>query len=814
MAIKTIAIVHHVHTDFGYTDHPQRTKKEHIKYIDMAADYVLKSSDYPEGAKFAWTQEQLYPVRQWWETASETQKRRFFEAVNTGRLEITGTAFNVTAFLDKDEWDKMLNWIPDDLWGKCGIRSVMQIDVNGMHTYGMEAAYDRGVRNLFIGPNSYYGAPPMPTPTAFNWKIAPNKNMFVWLNSSYNNGTFMFNKNWREGPVPDYSDMRYRKPEAGDIWACDDASLEEAHKLCLQNVAMIEGTVDAEEAETDGFTKNRVFGGYELSVLPVSVTSQWRVDNDPPFYPLVDFVKAWNEKGYEPRLVLATASQAMEMVKEELGDNIKTYSGEWIDWWANGNASAPVEMGINREAKRLLKVAKSKVFGPMTEEQKKDYNEALENICMYDEHCFSSWQSVSNPYSFANLSQVAEKNIYTYRALDSARCLIADRVRPLADAEKNRIITWNPTGFSMCNTIELPLGCMRGNYNSVLCEETGERFALEYIDGIANFLRPASADEFGDENISHTFSDKCEKQAVRFGSIVIPPQSSLHFIPEMEKCESRNDIRNEVLIEVDQSGWPCKVKFPKDATPAVDGIFGDLLSVGADGFAPRWTFKDIFENDNADERKVLRKEHLKEERAVYGPAARIQAGDEIRFEQLVMHRSISYGKRIMTISPAVNHIKLEFRMNRISSFEPTVMFLEFEAPGSRNLPHVSNAGKAFIPEKEQLPGSCMDFYAIDGWMHYDSKWLMNCRDNALVTFGNTSVVSRKSETEGPANDIFVRLYDNTWDTNFGANASGQMSFVFYAQADVAYEDAKDVADAIAVDPVIVVKTGYGPKSVL
>ena len=71
MAIKTIAIVHHVHTDFGYTDHPQRTKKEHIKYIDMAADYVLKSSDYPEGAKFAWTQEQLYPVRQWWENASE-----------------------------------------------------------------------------------------------------------------------------------------------------------------------------------------------------------------------------------------------------------------------------------------------------------------------------------------------------------------------------------------------------------------------------------------------------------------------------------------------------------------------------------------------------------------------------------------------------------------------------------------------------------------------------------------------------------------------------------------------------------------------
>ena len=86
MSIKTIAIVHHVHTDFGYTDHPCRTKMEHIKYIDQAVDYILRSSDYPEGARFAWTQEQLYPLRQWWEIASDDQKKRFFQAVDTGRL--------------------------------------------------------------------------------------------------------------------------------------------------------------------------------------------------------------------------------------------------------------------------------------------------------------------------------------------------------------------------------------------------------------------------------------------------------------------------------------------------------------------------------------------------------------------------------------------------------------------------------------------------------------------------------------------------------------------------------------------------------
>ena len=104
MAIKTIAIVHHVHTDFGYTDHPQRAKLDHVTYLDQAIDYVLQSSHYPEGAKFAWTQEQLYPVRQWWQQASEERKEKFFEAIATGRLEITGTPFNVTAFLDREQW--------------------------------------------------------------------------------------------------------------------------------------------------------------------------------------------------------------------------------------------------------------------------------------------------------------------------------------------------------------------------------------------------------------------------------------------------------------------------------------------------------------------------------------------------------------------------------------------------------------------------------------------------------------------------------------------------------------------------------------
>lgn len=809
MAIKTIAIVQHVHTDYGYTDHPNRTKREQVKYIDQAIDYVLSSSIYPEGARFAWTQEQIDPFRRWWNSASQERKEKFFAAFATGRLEIAGTPFNVTALMDKEEWETAMHWIEDDLWDACKIQSAMQIDVNGMHTSGMVSAYNRGIRNLFIGPNSYYGAPPMPTPTAFNWQIDVDKKMFVWLNSAYNDGTFMFNENWRQGPVPNYSDLRYRPPEAGDIWASDDDSIMKAYRLCQKSAAMIEGSdCQCSCKETDGFTKNRVFGGYKQETLIVSVTGQWRVDNDPPFYPIVDFVKRWNELNLQPRLVLCTVTQAMNMVKEEMGEEIPTYSGEWIDWWANGNASAPVEMSYNREAKRTLKAAKSPLFGPMSQEQKKAAREIMENICMYDEHCFSSWQSVSNPYSFANLSQTAEKNTYVYRALDGAQCLLAERVRVLTQNDKNRIVVFNPSEEDLLTFIELPLNCMRGMYYSVQCEETCEIWAIDYVDGVANFLRPNDPSEFSNENVSRTFSDKCEKQGVRFGPVRIPAGEKIHLVP-LEQMAERTQIQQVgYMLQVDENGWPIHIQFEGQDTPVIDGSCGDFIAVRADGFSPRWTFKDIFENDNIEERKDLRARHIVETQPIYQNTVCVKSAGMLRFEQPMFHDSFLYAIRVLTVDLINACVNLEFRMNRRSNFNPEVLFLQFDAVRCEGMPWISNAGVKFRPEVDQLPGSCMDFYAVDGWVHYPNGWLLNSVDSALVTFGTTSVVARKTTTDGPVNKIYVRLFDNIWDTNFGANACGMMRFRFNIAADVPQNAANSKADAMAAEPVVVVKTGY------
>ena len=808
MSVKTIAIVHHTHTDFGYTEHPQRAVREHVGYIDRAVDCVLASSDYPIGSRFAWTQEQLYPLRLWWEEASSARKERFFAAVDSGRLEITGTPFNVTAFLSREEWQTAMRWIPDELWDRCRIRSVMQIDVNGMHTGGMLEACRRGIRNLFIGPNTYYGVPPMPTPAAFWWQLDAQKRIFVWLNASYNNGFFLFNRNWRQGPVPDYADLRYRPPEAGDIWQSDDESILSAHRLCLENLAAIEGKAEAPAGETDGFTKNRVSGGYAYETLPVSVTNQWRVDNDPPFFPLADFVRRWNEMGLTPRLVLCTAGEAMEAVKAERGEEIPVYRGEWVDWWANGTASSPAETAYHREARRTLRAARSPLFGPMKEEERRCEREILENLCMYNEHSFGSWASVSAPYSFAAVSQTAEKNIRVYRALDAARCLLADRARAVTAEEKNAIAVFNPTRKPMNAVIRLPLGAMRGEFRSVRCAETGEVWPIGEEDGVSNFLRPRDPSEFGPENVSRTFSDKCGKQGVRFGPVTVPAGAKLLLIPEKEPVPARALPEMPYALETDGNGWPVSLRFGGQSAPVIDGPFGEFLAVRADGFAPRWTFKDIFENDSEEERDALRREHLRTLSAEYGQAERTDFPGLAVFWQEFSHPSLFYGVRELSVDLTTGTVRLEVRFDRYSDFTPEVLLLRFDAPSHAGLPTVSNAEVKFRPETDQLPGSCMDYYAVDGWLRYPEGWMFSMADSALVSFGSPGVVERKTGTGGPPNRVYARLFDNLWDTNFRANACGQMRFRFAAAADIPLSEAERTDEVMHAEPVVVVKTGY------
>lgn len=294
MKIKRIDIIHHSHSDYGYTDHPAVTRELQKRYIDMALNMVSATKDNKPGEKFCWTSEVLEPVWEWWKEADDKRKEQLLKAVQVGQFEVCGFVFNNTPFLNEDQWNKLFSWIPDELWDKLKIQAGMQIDVNGIPLAGVVRAAKKGIKYIWAGPNSYLGSVPFKQPSTFKWLMPDGCEILVWLNSGYSNAHYLFNDNWRQGPVPMAADLRYRSPVKGDIFKADRESILKAHEKCLGNIRILEappemqaGIKQGRQIENTQFSSS---GGYEYDILPISLTNQWRIDNDPPFLPIVDFI--------------------------------------------------------------------------------------------------------------------------------------------------------------------------------------------------------------------------------------------------------------------------------------------------------------------------------------------------------------------------------------------------------------------------------------------------------------------------------------------------------------------------------------------
>ena len=69
-SIKTVYVVHHSHTDIGYTDLQERVIAIQVNYIKT----VLSMMRQPEYADFRWNCETLYCVEEFWKQASEEDR--------------------------------------------------------------------------------------------------------------------------------------------------------------------------------------------------------------------------------------------------------------------------------------------------------------------------------------------------------------------------------------------------------------------------------------------------------------------------------------------------------------------------------------------------------------------------------------------------------------------------------------------------------------------------------------------------------------------------------------------------------------------
>jgi hypothetical protein len=751
LRIRTVDIIHHSHTDVGYTDLPSITRDMQVRYLDAAIDACAANP------QFRWTCEAILTVDDWWRASTAARRAAFVAQIRAGRMDVMALPFNQTPFQNAEQWRQMLAWLPDSVWRQLEPRAGMQNDVNGFPRAGALRLLDKGITHLLMGINADSGGPPFRRPSAFWWKMPDGRRMFVWLGDHYGTAYSYFEpKNWIRGGRGSMTELG--PPRPGDFMRTDEQSLRAAQSHLLTRLAKLEAD------------------GYEHSRLLLSFTNQWRYDNDPPFPPLADFVTAWNRLELRPALRFTTATDAVHTMEREVGAKIPVREGEWTDWWSNGDASGPRELAASRIAKRKLAAAMSPVWGPMPASAKPDMERILKDLCLFDEHTWGADSSVSQPDAIETIGQYTEKSLLAHRPRGAAEWLLSRRARTKIDPMPEGLYVTNAAAEPYSGWARFSNRALRDDYVSVEDAKSGSRAAL-IKDGDA---------------------------AVKFWLDNVPP-AGIASLRLSKTAAASVTASSKPAVRADDTGWPVAATWPGAGKPLFARELADFIAVGVIPPANRSTIARMHATADPAKREEMRRKAFVTTPASYRTAAVEETGHSLVYSQAIEHPRLRNAVRRVELWCGQPRAQLTVRFDRVSSVEPEVFYLAFAFPVEGVMPVFSGGDVPFVPYTDQLEGSCRDYYAIDGWAKYATSagdWLWVTRDAALVSVGGPHTVEKRTTPPSDTHRLLAMVFDNFWHTNFVANSNGTFEFQFELAWRPKIEDPRRLAEALASDPVV------------
>ncbi len=410
-------VVEHAHTDIGYTRPQSEILAEHQRYIDFALDYCDQTDNLPDDAKFRWTCESAWVVKEYLNTRPAAQIERLKKRIAEGRIEVTGMFCNMAETSDEDLMTDFLKPLKAVLDAGIPVTTVMQNDVNGIAWCMPDYFKNTGVKYLNMGINQDRSILPFDMPTLFWWKAPSGEKLLAFRADHYMTGNFMG----------------------------FESKAIKSEKL-LEHLS----DLNAKNFPIDKFAIQ--FSGYFT-------------DNAPPSTNACQLVKAWNEKYEMPKLRLAVASEFFNYVAKNYADKLPVYQKAWLDWWTDGAGSASRETAEVRKTQNLKQVDEGLFAmvalngGELNSGIADKINHIAENAIFYDEHTFGADESISHPFSENTARQWLQKGAYAWEAVKMQTLLHEEalaRFQPfLKKADFPVIHVINSLGWKRSGTVNL-----------------------------------------------------------------------------------------------------------------------------------------------------------------------------------------------------------------------------------------------------------------------------------------------------------------------------------------------------------------------
>ena len=760
MKKMTIYVIHHSHTDVGYTDTQEKMKAHHIGFIKEVISLIKKQP------RFKWNCESYWCVQQFLAEATAEEKSDFVRFVKSGNIGLSGSYLNLTDLASERVLNETMDACVEELKGYgIAYRYAMTADINGYGWGFSDALYNHGVRGLLSCIHTHHGYHPLFRKQApFRWRTPQGNLLLVWNGEHYLFGN--------ELGIAEASEFEYTLQDGLTF-----AGLTPYEKACKR---------------IEAFVKTDLEQGYEYDFIPVSVSGNM-TDNSPASLKVLDFIDTYNAEHDEIELKLATLDEFFARV-EEL-ENLPEYAGDWTDWWADGVGSTPADTMHYRAASRWYDVAR-KLDPDGTIGGAENYRSALYNLMFYAEHTWGYSSSITEPYhpQVNNLDQW--KRLFALKANESAT-IACEKIRrsygetPVSLHRELKFRAVNPHDFAVTDMLVQDLEHFYGHEHfDIIDEETGESVPFQlsrYSRGpeICIFLTLAPKQ-------TRTFRLK-ELPAPALRSAGLCARCGIEGIADLSHILNEKADEYIYTDAIENKFFRIEMNRPYGITRIYDKKNKkELVREGAYAFRPVYevTARAMGEDYLWVRRNMGRNRKAVRTDRYFGELIDIKVSENgalySRAELKYKLEGTQECSVILTAHKLMPRLTVDFRLHKNSVWEPENLYLSLPFAKEGETLYMDKAGAVFRPRIDQLPGSCVDFYAVQNGAAVvgdTGAVILAAQDAPLMTMGTLNAHPIKLMGEGcpNADELYSWVMNNFWETNFKASLAGFYQFRYTLQ---------------------------------
>lgn len=803
---KTLYLIHHSHTDIGYTDRQEKISRYHVDFIRRAIAFLdkIEAGEAPEWVGYNYVCENFWQVEQFLAHATDAEKASFEQYVEKGLIDISLTYLNLTELIDSEMLHKKFADAKQyvDQFDR-SFDSAMTADINGFSWGYADAMFKNGIRNFYSCLHTHHGMFPLfKKQIPFWWETQSGDKLLVWNGDHYQIGNdFLF--------APNTDQSKYYGPE---------------------------GFTEKEWDAQFEVTKEKVFGffelleeeNYEFDFCPAMI-SGIVTDNSPTSPRMMEGIHRWNQVyGDQIEVELVTLNQFFEILRSKDLD-IPTYKGDWADWWADGVGSTPAGVKLYREAQRKYRLANK--LDPKGEKgNPAKLKEAQDQLVMYAEHTWGFHSSVSEPWdAFVNLLDTRKLGyaINGNRAisdhLDDILATYGEEANQLDRESYFKVV--NPHDQAMDTLATVYLQHWQTVDDSYFAYTLPLEGFLEVVDcQTGEILVSQVSNSSRGKKVSFKIALAAkEERIIRLKRT--KPSAKMHW-----KYANHAHIGTEGIADIaPYEGFKHDVSIYGIKTDHLELIIDQ--NVGITSIIDRQTGAELLHpaRDHAPFVGVHEVTSFKESnpysvRSIMGRNRKAPSTDRT-VAKLVNVKQLEDGPLyavlllkyelagtgmydvVLTVQKTAPQIDVTIRLQKIGAWEPENLYVAlpftYDSPLETNC-FFEKSGTIIRPGIDQLPGTNTNFYLLDNgavMQNGDKHVFVSMKDTPLVTLGSleSRLVELCDANAAKKNKevLYSWAMNNFWETNFKVDLSGfyELEYGLYVLQDASGEVQNSVQTA-------------------